>query len=253
MRCGLNAALAPKICAAFGLQFALRLAALEHLTIERLSARHLHFEPLGERVGDRDADAMQPARGLVDLGIEFAAGVQCAHDDFERGLLGKFRMRVDRDAAAVIGHADEAVGLHLDLDEGRMAGQGLVHGVVDHLGEQMMQRLLIGPADIHAGPAAHRLEPFEHLDVARGIAGLGSAAARLALAAAARRRVGQAGEQVASFWLCGFAHARINDPNRSADYAMTGLKPPCEDAGRMKFFGCHRPNAGAPAAAAFGR
>ena len=30
-------------------------------------------------------------------------------------------MRVDRDAAAVVGDGDEAVGLHLDLDEGRVA------------------------------------------------------------------------------------------------------------------------------------
>ena len=82
-------------------------------------------------------------------------------------------MRIDRDAAAVVGDGEEAVGLHLDLDQGRVAGQRLVHGIVDHLGEQVMQRLLVGAADIHAGAAAHRLEPFQHLDVAGGVAGLG--------------------------------------------------------------------------------
>ena len=46
-----------------------------------------------------------------------------------------------------------------------VAGERLVHRVVDHLGEEMMQRLLVGAADIHAGPAAHRLEPLQHLDV----------------------------------------------------------------------------------------
>ena len=55
--------------------------------------------------------------------------------------------------------------VELDLDEVGVAGQRLVHGVVDHLGEQVMQRLLVGAADIHAGPAAHRLEPLQHLDV----------------------------------------------------------------------------------------
>ena len=74
-------------------------------------------------------------------------------------------MRVDRDAAAVVGDGEEAVGLDLDLDEMGVAGERLVHGVVDHLGEQVMQRLLVGAADIHAGPPAHRLEPFQHLDV----------------------------------------------------------------------------------------
>ncbi len=56
--------------------------------------------------------------------------------------------------------------LDLDLDEVGMAGERLVHGVVDHLGEQVVQRLLVGAADVHAGPPAHRLEPFQHLDVA---------------------------------------------------------------------------------------
>ena len=95
-------------------------------------------------------------------------------------------MRVDRDAAAVVDHGDEAVGLHLDLDPGRVAGERLVHGIVDHFGEQVVQRLLVGAADIHAGPAAHRLEPLQHLDVARGVAGLGAAAwrARITLGAA---------------------------------------------------------------------
>ena len=81
-------------------------------------------------------------------------------------------MRVDRNAAAVIGDGDKAVGLHLDFDPVGVAGERLVHGVVDHLGEQVMQRLLVGAADIHAGAAAHRLEAFEDLDVLGGVAGL---------------------------------------------------------------------------------
>ena len=77
-------------------------------------------------------------------------------------------MRVDRDAAAVVGDGQEAVGGELDLDEVGMAGQRLVHGVVDDFGEQVMQRLFVGPADIHAGPAPNRLQALEYLDVARG-------------------------------------------------------------------------------------
>jgi hypothetical protein len=48
------------------------------------------------------------------------------------------------------------------LDEGGVAGDGLVHRVVDDFGEQVVQRLLVGAADIHAGAAAHRLQPFQH-------------------------------------------------------------------------------------------
>ncbi len=42
--------------------------------------------------------------------------------------------------------------------ESGVAGQRLVHAVVDHFRKQVMQRLLIGAADIHAGTAPHRLQ-----------------------------------------------------------------------------------------------
>ena len=86
-------------------------------------------------------------------------------------------MRVDRNAAAIVGDGQESVGAQFDLDEGGMSGQRLVHRVVDDFGEQMMQRLFVGAADVHAGPAAHRLEAFQHLDVAGGVAGFGAGGA----------------------------------------------------------------------------
>ena len=107
---------------------------------------------------------MQAAGGLVGAAVELAARVQHRHDDFERGLFRKFRVRIDRHAAAVVGDAQIAAVLERDLDEGGVAGDGLVHRIVDHFGEEMMQRVGVGAADIHAGPAAHRLEPLQHLD-----------------------------------------------------------------------------------------
>ena len=83
-------------------------------------------------------------------------------------------MRIDRDAAAIVGDGEKAVGAQFHLDEGGVAGQRLVHRVVDDFGEQMMQRLFVGAADIHARAPAHRLESFQHLDVGRGVAGLGA-------------------------------------------------------------------------------
>jgi glycosyltransferase involved in cell wall biosynthesis len=80
-------------------------------------------------------------------------------------LFLNFGMRVDRDAAAVVGDGEEAVGLRVDLDRSGVAGHRLVHRIVDDLGEQVVQRLLVGAADIHAGAAAHRLQPLQHLDV----------------------------------------------------------------------------------------
>ena len=57
-----------------------------------------------------------------------------------------------------------------DLDQLGVAGDGLVHGVVQDFRHQMMQGTLVGPTDIHAGAAADRLQPFEHLDVVRRVA-----------------------------------------------------------------------------------
>ena len=82
-------------------------------------------------------------------------------------------MRIDGDAAAVIGDGQKSVGGEFHLDEGGMACQRFIHGVVDDFREQMMQRLLVGAADIHAGPAPHRLQALKHFDVARGVAGFG--------------------------------------------------------------------------------
>jgi hypothetical protein len=128
---------------------------------------------VGERVDHRDADAVQAARGLVGLARELAARVQGAEDHLERGLVGKARMRVDRDAAAVVAHADRAVGVELDLDAVGVARDRLVHRVVEHLGHEVVQRPLVGAADVHARPLADRLQPFEHLDRG-GAIGIGS-------------------------------------------------------------------------------
>ena len=87
-------------------------------------------------------------------------------------------MRIDRNAAAIVGDGQKSVGAQFDLDEGGMARQRLVHRIVDDFGEQMMERLFVGAADIHAGPAPHRLEALEHFDVARGIAGFRAGRAR---------------------------------------------------------------------------
>ena len=138
---------------------------------------------------------MQPARGLVGAAVEFAAGVQHGHDDFEGGLFGKFRVRIDRHAAAVVGDGQIAALLERHLDERRVAGDRFVHRIVDHLGEQMMERVGIGPAHIHARAPAHRLQPLEHFDrgggvtrfVRRAIAAVGLAVDRRWLAAPGRR------------------------------------------------------------------
>src|SRR5438105_15461389 len=59
-------------------------------------AVYLHIHPLGQRVDDRGADAMQPARSVVDLAAELSAGVQRGHDHLQRRFVFELWVRIYR-------------------------------------------------------------------------------------------------------------------------------------------------------------
>ena len=107
---------------------------------------------------------MQAAGHLVGILVEFSAGMELGHDDL--GRRDAFLLvDVGRDAAAIVGDGDGAIGVERHRHAVGMAGQRLVDGVVDHLIDHVMQaRAVIGVADIHAGALAHRIEALEHLD-----------------------------------------------------------------------------------------
>ncbi len=118
-----------------------------------------------QRVDDRRADAVQPARRDVAGPVELASGVQRRQDQFERRNLLD-RVLVDRNASAVVRHAHAApVLVQHDFDGRRVAVRRLVDRVVDDLPEQVVQAGLAGPADVHAGALADGFEAFEDLDV----------------------------------------------------------------------------------------
>jgi hypothetical protein len=96
--------------------------------------------------------------------------MQGGEDHFQRRAVLEFRVPVNRDAPPIVAHGEEVARLKRELDGAGVPGHGLVHGVVQDLGGEMMQRGLVRAADIHAGTPAYRLEPFQHLDVAGGVA-----------------------------------------------------------------------------------
>ena len=117
-----------------------------------------------QRVDDRDADAVQAARHLVGIAVEFPAGVQLGHDDLGRRH-AFLLVDAGRNAASVVGDGAGAVGVEGHGHELRMARQRLVDGVVDHLVDHVMEAgAVVGVADIHARALAHRVEAPEHLD-----------------------------------------------------------------------------------------
>ena len=115
---------------------------------------------------------METAGGLVGLAGEFAARVERAEDDFEGGFVREFRVRIDRDTAAVVSDRDRVVFVQFDFDPVGVASDGFVHRVVEHFGHKVMKRAFVGAADVHAGAFADGFQTLEHLDGGR-IIGIG--------------------------------------------------------------------------------
>ncbi len=146
-------------------------AALEALVPVIAVGVDVELEPLGERVDDRDADAVQAAGHLVAAAAELAAGVQHREDDLGRRLVVLLH-DADRDAAPVVDVGDGVVGVDGDGDRGAVPGDGFVDRVVDHLVHEVMQTAGPGGTDVHARSFADRLEALEDLDVLGGVARL---------------------------------------------------------------------------------
>ena len=139
-----------------------RRAALVGLLVDLAVAPDFEVERLRQRVDDRDADAVQTAGHLVAVVVELAAGVQHGQHDFGGRLAA--RVQVDRNAAAVVDDGDRAVDVNRDVDLIAEAGQRFVDRVVDDFVDEMMQPRRPGRPDVHRGPLADGLEPFEDLD-----------------------------------------------------------------------------------------
>ena len=130
------------------------------------------LEPGRQRVDDRHADAVQPARDLVGIGgtAELAAGVELGHDDL--GRRDALFVQLRRDAATVVAHRAGAVGIKCHQDLCGMAGQRFVDRIVDDFVDHVVKaRAIVGIADIHAGALAHGIEASEHFDVVGTVVG----------------------------------------------------------------------------------
>ncbi len=121
------------------------------------------FEPLGERVGDAHAHAMQPAGKTVGAArafIELAARMQTGEDDFDRRHF-LFGMHADRNAATFVLDHHTTVGAERQGDVSAEAAERFVGGVVDDFLDDVQR--IVGPR-IHAGALPNRLEAFQDLD-----------------------------------------------------------------------------------------
>jgi len=136
-------------------------------------APDVEFQPFGQSVDHRYADAVQTAGHLVRIVVggilELAASVELGHDDLccRDAFLA---VHAGRDTAPVVLDRDAAVGVEGDQDQVAMTGEGLVDRIVRYLEHHMVQAAaIIGVTDIHAGPLADRVQALENLDRIRAI------------------------------------------------------------------------------------
>src|ERR1700758_1538948 len=114
---------------------------------------------------------MQTTGDRIRLAAELSAGVQLRHHDID----GRYPRRVHghRDAATVVDDFDAPVLEEDHVDRRRVAGHRLIHRVVDHLPDEVVQTSLAGGSDVHAGTFADGLQAFENGDICSVVSALG--------------------------------------------------------------------------------
>src|SRR5690606_215185 len=124
----------------------------------------LGLEPLRECVHDRHTHPVETTRHLVGALLELAASVQGRENGGQTGELGLVHL-VDGNATTVVDHLYASVGAPGDLDARGEASHRLVHRVVHHLPDEMVEPSRAGGTDVHPRTEADRLETFENGDV----------------------------------------------------------------------------------------
>ena len=146
----------------------------ETLAIQLAVARDLDTVSDDSALTTETPTPCRPPLSRIGLAGELAARMERRQDHLERRFAGKFGVRIDRNAAAIVDDRQPVARLQRHLDPRRMPRDRFVHRIVEHLGGEVVERALVGPADIHARTPPNGLEPLEHLDRG-GVIGVGAA------------------------------------------------------------------------------
>ena len=142
-------------------QFACLVAVFKTHLVVCATAPHLNDELGGQRVDHGHAHTVQPAGILIVLRRELAPGMQAREDQLDPGD-AVLAMGVHGHAAPIIDHRQAAVGVERDFDGFGVAGQCLVHAVIDDLLGQMVRARGLGE---HTRSLSNRIQPGEHFDI----------------------------------------------------------------------------------------
>ena len=129
-------------------------------------AAHVHLHPPAQGVYHARAHAVQAAGIGVVLTVKLAARVQLGIDHLHAGY-AHGRVEIDGHAPPVVLHGHRPVAAQRHVHARGKAGHGLVDGIVHNLPQHVVQPARPRGADVHAGPHAHGVQPFQHLNVSR--------------------------------------------------------------------------------------
>ena len=145
-----------------------RLASLIPLLEDLAVLPDFELQPLGERIHHGNPDTVQSAGNRVGPLFELAPGVQHRQGHLGgRLLLG--RMHAGRDAPPVIDHHHASIDLDRHVDRFAEPGHVLVHAVVDHFVDEVMEAVGSRAPDVHGGALADRIQALQDLDLVRVI------------------------------------------------------------------------------------
>ena len=90
--------------------------------------------------------------------------MQFGHYNSERGH-ARLLLDANRNTGTIVGDTHAFIFVNCDPNVITTALHGFVDGVVHHFVDHVMQRLGIGAANVHTRATAHRLQPFQNLDL----------------------------------------------------------------------------------------
>ena len=132
------------------------MAAFVFLLVDFSVAENLRCHVRGQCVYTRYTDAVQTTGNFVGTLVEFTAGMQHGHDNFESGFLFFF-VKVYRNTASVVLYGDRVIFVDGNFDVVAITGERFVDGVVYNLVNQVMESLGTNVADVHGRTLTYSL------------------------------------------------------------------------------------------------
>ena len=133
------------------------------LAVVLAASPDVDLKPGRERIHARESHAVESPRDLIRAASELPAGMQGGHHHLQCRATGVAE-KIGGDTASVVLDGAAAVRVHGHGEPVRCAGQDLVDGIVDKLGQAVMQPIGTCRANEHGRPHSDGLKPGQDLD-----------------------------------------------------------------------------------------